>query len=667
MRRKLAGRSGLLLFLVVGAAQAQWRPVTAEDLAAKPPASDPNADAVALFRDVRVLNEAATFGYPHNVIHDYMRLKIFTARGRDKYATVQIPFWGKTVISNVAGRTVKPDGSIIELKKEDVFEKVIEKRKGGPKTQTISFALPAVEPGSIIEYRYTKNVGEFISRYLPLELQEDVPVREVDIHIKPVTGQWVKWPTMRFLPFGCKVEDARAEGAGFSGFVVRDLPAFHQEPFSPPAFYSKQWVLFYYEDNDQSDPARFWSTLARKRYDQYSPEIKIDKEVRQIANEETTGANTDVAKVDRLFEYCRKNLKDVHGIDITTEERDKAKENHNSTNTLRNREGTLSDLNVAFIALATAAGYEAHLAQLPDRSQVFFDPRICSGFFLQNTAVAVKIRDSWRFYTFADPWAPPGQLPWQEQGVKALIESKDGGAFADTPLLSADNSAVQRIGTFTLSPDGTFEGDIREIFIGNKAAEFRHQFALANDAEREAIFRDEMKHRFSDFELSNIKFTLSSDLKLGVGVTYHVKVPKYCERTGKRLFVKPGFFSSGHQSRFVETDRKLPVYFPYPWSESDYVELQLPEGFRLDHPDAPAPIKSAPVVTYSVSMAVTKSNKLIYQRQLMFGGNSVPLFEAANYAVVKKIFDHIHESDDHIVTLKSEAPGATETQSSAVQ
>jgi hypothetical protein len=38
-------------------------------------------------------------------------------------------------------RTIKPDGSAVELKKSDVYDKVIEK-KGSEKTKALTFALP---------------------------------------------------------------------------------------------------------------------------------------------------------------------------------------------------------------------------------------------------------------------------------------------------------------------------------------------------------------------------------------------------------------------------------------------------------------------------------------------------------------------------------------------
>src|SRR3982751_5228563 len=83
-----------------------WRPVTTQELALKKSKSDAEADVEGLFREVRVSNDTASLGYPQNVISEYIRLKIFTDRGRDKYGTIQIPYWSKGSIKEVAGRTI---------------------------------------------------------------------------------------------------------------------------------------------------------------------------------------------------------------------------------------------------------------------------------------------------------------------------------------------------------------------------------------------------------------------------------------------------------------------------------------------------------------------------------------------------------------------------------
>ena len=242
---------------------AEWRPVSAEELALKKSKIDPDADAEALFRDVRVLNEAATFGYPQNVITEYVRLKIFSARGKDKYGTVQIPYWGKSSISDVVGRTIKPDGTIVELSKDAIFAKTVTKGNGRT-VKVISFAMPAVEPGCIMEFRWRKNVGEYIERYLPLDVQSEYPTDEVTFHIKPVTSQWVQWPTMRYLPFGCVPGKGPMEMGDFSSLSVHNVPAFREEPEMPPEYSVKQWILLYYEENENTSADKYWKAVGMR-------------------------------------------------------------------------------------------------------------------------------------------------------------------------------------------------------------------------------------------------------------------------------------------------------------------------------------------------------------------------------------------------------------------
>ena len=170
------------------------------------------------------------------------------------------------------------------------------------------------------------------------------------------------------------------------------------------------------------------------------------------------------------------------------------------------------------------------------------------------------------------------------------------------------------------------------------------------------------KERFPEFEISNIKVTISPDAKLPVGVSYHLLVKGYAQRTGKRLFLRPGFFTAGRRAFFTEANRSNDVYFDYPWSEEDTVDVRLPEGFQLDHPERPAPFEIKPVVKYGVNISIENpGNTLLYRRSFMFGGESIPIFAPKNYAVLKTVFDRVHSDDDHMITLKlaETTPNAT--------
>jgi transglutaminase-like putative cysteine protease len=620
-----------------------WRPLDPADLALKQSKTDPNADAEALFREVRVANEQEGANYAKNTVTEYVRLKIFTDRGKE-FGNVQIPYFRNSNVFGVEGRTIHPDGAIVELAKDSIFDKVLEKR--GFKSKVVTFALPAVEPGSIIEYKFSKSEGETTYRYRQLEVQSEFPVDEVTFYLKPLSNRYVTYPAMRYMPFGCEPERGQPTRDGFDVLTVKNVPAFHEEPYSPPEYSVKKWILIYYEENTKSGKDKYWTALGKDRYKEYSEQIKVNGEIKDLAAQITAGATTDDDKLAKLLNYCRTEIKDVRGDEITTAELEKAKANKSTLDTIRRKEGDHDDIQLAFLALAQAAGYDARRADLSDRATFLFGPIMQSAFFLNAFDIAVNVGGKWKFYDVTNPALPGGQLRWQEQGVYALITDPRDPEMLQTPLLTAQENMKNRFATFTLSDDGVLEGNVREILFGNDASVWREENRHTNDTQREDGLREELKHRFSDFDLSNVKFTVNPDASKPIGLTYHLVVRNYAQRTGKRLFVQPNYFSSGFGSRFPEGTRHNSVYFRYPWGELDSIDLTLPAGFELDHGDSPA-------------------NLVQYRRQFIFGDKDMLFFEAKVYPNLKKVFDTIHEADNHMLTFKSEAATAPAPSGSA--
>jgi hypothetical protein len=138
---------------------------------------------------------------------------------------------------------------------------------------------------------------------------------------------------------------------------------------------------------------------------------------------------------------------------------------------------------------------------------------------------------------------------------------------------------------------------------------------------------------------------------------YHIKVPGYAQRTGKRLLLMPAYFQAGTPTRFPESTREFPVYFHYPWCESNFIRIKLPENYSLDHGDSPAGFKFPPVGEYNLKLGITSDNStLVYKREFKFGGDGLVLFEQKQYPALKQIFDRVHENDNHMLTLKVKTP-----------
>ena len=659
-----ANTSAFLLALLAFALPslgADWRPVTPEELALKQSKSDPNADAECLFRDVRIENTAV--GHFHSQTTSYIRFKIFNDRGREKYSDVKLEYEGKEHISDVAARTIHPDGTIIDLKRDAVFDKV-EVKKGGLKVKVISFALPSVEPGSIIEYRYVEDEGEVLFTYIPLDVQTEYPVDEVTFHVKPATNSYVALPAMRVMNFGCNPEQGRADTKGFYPFTVHNVPAFHNEPYSPAGLAANQWILVYYEENDKTGKDKYWAAIGKQENAKAKEQIKISGEMKQTAADIVSKGKTDDEKLSLLADYCRKNMKNIDGPDVTTEEREAYKPNLNSADTFRRKVGTPADIDFAFVALAQAAGFDARRARVADRRAFIFNPQIQSAFFLNNGDAAVQVDGKWKFYDVSDEFAPPGTLTWPEQGVWALLPDSKDSEWVETPLLTSDQTRIQRIADITLSEAGDVDGNIRELYWGNESIKWRIEHARQNDSEREASIRESIKERYADFDVSDIKVTVSPDASRPVGVSYHLSVKGYAQRTGKRIFLRPSFFTVGQAAYFTDANRNNIIYFDYPWSETDSVDIHMPAGYELDHPEAPPSFEFKPVGKYTAKVSLVKAtNTMLYRRNFVFGGDKIPQFDVPQYKPIKAIFDQIHASDEHMITLKqSDTPPDAPTQ-----
>ena len=65
-----------------------WRPVTPEELASKTPVVEKDADAEAIFWEVRIDDS-----HPAELsLKNYIRIKIFTDRGRESQSKIDLPY-----------------------------------------------------------------------------------------------------------------------------------------------------------------------------------------------------------------------------------------------------------------------------------------------------------------------------------------------------------------------------------------------------------------------------------------------------------------------------------------------------------------------------------------------------------------------------------------------
>ncbi|HYG81710.1 MAG TPA: DUF3857 domain-containing protein [Pyrinomonadaceae bacterium] len=654
----------LILLTAVAALPARaadWKPVDPAELALKTPVVEKDADAEALFWEVRVDDN------PDGdlIFNHYVRIKIFTERGRETQSKIDILF-GKIFrsnirIENIAGRTIKPDGAVVELEKKDIFERDII-RASGIKAKAKSFAMPAVEPGSIIEYRWKEVRVKQSAQFIRLQFQREIPVQRVKYWIKPFPFPGLG---MRALNYHV-TQDAKfvKEKDGFYSTTLVNMPAYREEPRMPPEDEVRAWTLLYYSDVDKHEPAKYWNEVGKNVYEAFKPYLKVNDEVKQATAGAVGDAATPEQKLDRIFQFVRTKIKNVSapGSGLTAEEIAKLKDNKTPSDTLKRGMGTAMDIDLLFAAMATAAGFDARPSLSPDRSDVFFNPNSSLAYFLDPAHIAVKVGDRWRFFNPGYPYIPQGMLLWKEEANQVLIADPKQPVFAETPLSGPEKSLEKRTAKMKLADDGTLEGDVRIEYTGHLAVDRKADVEDESGAEREQSLRDMVKGRLSTAELSNVRIESPDDPSKPFVYEYHVKVAGYAQRTGKRLFIQPAFFQRGLAPLFPTGARRHDIYFHYPWSEEDTVEITLPEGFALDNPESPAPFSAGPISRYEPKAAVTQDGRtLVYKRSFFFNprnDSGMILFPVTSYPQLKKYFDQVHQQDGHTISLKQAAAAA---------
>lgn len=620
-----------------------WHPIDPAHLAAKVPVVEKDADAEALFWEVRVDDSRPE----ELVLKNYIRIKVFTERGKESQSKVDLPYLGSTRVRDIAARVIKPDGTIVNLKKEDVFERTIVKASG-IKYKAKSFALPGVEPGVIVEYRWEEVIPDGSANRLRLQFQREIPVQQVNYFLKPFAG-------MRYITFHMEEAKFVKDKDNFFKLAKTNMPAYREEPRMPPEDEVRAWVFLFYSDDTKLDAEKYWKDFGRKYFELIKDEMKVNDEVKTAVAGIIGSATAPPDKLERIYDFCRTKIKNTNddASGISDDERKKLKGNKSPAETLKRGTGSGANIDMLFAALAKAAGFDARPAVSGNRDDLFFSAGVANGYLLGSSFVAVRVGEGWQFFSPSEMYTSFGMLGWPEEGQAALITDSKEPLWVKTPMSPPEKSLESRTGKFRLLEDGTLEGDVRIEYTGHLGFEKKEYNDDDSPAQREETLRNSVKARMSTAEVSDIKIENVTDPIKPFVYVYHIRVPGYAQRTGKRLFLQPAFFEHGLGPMFTASERVHQIYFHYPWSEKDTIEIDLPDGFALDNADAPTPFGAGPVSQYNVTIGVTNvGRKLVYRRDFFFGGGGKLLFPANSYSQLKILLDRLHNNDEHTITLK---------------
>lgn len=434
------GRKSLCVLYVVcfftlaisafASAPAKFEPVPQEELALKEFAAAPGAAAVILFRE-SIANDT------EHIESEHYRIKILTEEGR-QYGNVEIAYSADdTTITDLKARVVAPNGTSTDFSGE-VHEKVALKKKG-TKILLKTFALPNVQPGSIVEYRYTRKYnGNYI---FPRMWDIQSPLFTVRAHFVfipyagAMTGKYGK--TGGVIRGIGRHEDLVPDcSRGVCDLTTRDIPPLVKEDYMPGELDVKTWIKFIYSGNEGIDGSFYWPFYSEHETPPLNKFIGARAAIKQEAERVTLPTDAATEKLRKIYQRAQQIRNTSFEPKKTAKELQGEKPNQNVEDVLRKGTGSGSDVNLLFAAMARALGFDAGQVLLLPRSQGTFEKDLTDATLFEASVVWVMVDGKLRYFDPATKYCPFDLLPSEEAGASGIRlggATSKGGDVITTP------------------------------------------------------------------------------------------------------------------------------------------------------------------------------------------------------------------------------------------
>jgi len=675
------------------AGQSGWRPVPAEEMAMTDCPQQPGAPAIFLYR------EEITDHNEHSRSVN-CRLKILTPAGKER-ANVEIPFVkGLFKIDGLKARVVRPDGASVDFHGQ-VFEKTAI-RAGGLKIKVMAFALPDVDVGSIVEYRYklvpdegglaSISVYDFLRSapkralgglgessgandrpeeggidaqlgllYFPVvdwDIQEDLFTRRAKFAYVPSDKleNLFGLAHLRFRLLWTFRKLAGAEPARRKGQVeleLENVPALESEEFMPPKTSQRMEVRLFYLEGRIDSLDKYWMEEAGNWQTGAEKFMRRDGDAADEARRLVTGIDDPLQKLRALYARAQeiKNLSYDRTLTSRRKEELTIKDNGNVADVLKRGYGLRSDITRAFVAMARAAGFEAKVIRGSRRDDKFFDRNLGALYDQFDAELAVvKVDGEDKLFDPATPFCPVGLVHWSCAGSVCLMPTDKPPLFLTTPAYPPDTALTQREIALALDLEGNLAGRATVTFLGQEALVRRVDHIGEDEAEIRKDFETEMSELLpAGAKVALKKLENIDNNKDSVVAEFEIAIAGLATPAGDKTLLPVSPLLGSRRHPFRHAERRHPVYFPYPHREFDDIVITLPEGLKAETVPA-ARKKELEGFGLILACAPEDGGKLHVQRDLVVKKS---YFTVDQYMAVKSFFDEVTAGDEELVVLSA--------------
>ena len=640
MRYRLATLVVLLLFVTSSLfalpRNESFKPPTPEELAMTSVPFAPGAPAV-------ILQWSVYRDDPEGYESEYVRIKILNEEGK-KYGEIELPYIkGGSQIADIKARTIRPDGKIVNFDGKIYDKKIVKAR--GFKVNAKAFAMPDVQVGSILEYRF---VQSWDNRYVynsSWTLQRELPIVNAKVELERYQGV-ASYFSYAGLPQG-KAPVAQGEVYELS---LQNIPQFQSEKYAPPEEQIKPRVQFFYSNEPIKTVDDFWDKQGKESSKSIEKFIGKPGDVQKQTMALFAPADTNEQKIRKIYDRVSaiKNLSYSASKTEQEQKRLDIRDNRSADDVLKNGYGYHFEISRLFVAMARAAGFESDVVLVGERDDYIFQKDLANPEQLNGEVLVVKFDGKELFLDPGTPTAPYGLLSWEYTAVPGMrLKKKESPSWVQTPAQPASMAVTQRRADLHLE-EGLIKGQITVVWNGQEALSRRIQTMNEDEAARKKTLEDEIKGWLPEgatVKLKDVKGLAGGEDALTV--ISDIEVPNLASEVGSRTLLPLSVFQVSQKNPFAPTKRQHPIYYPYPFEVQDEIKFTLGE----DHD-----VETMPKATELDLKTVKFASSLVRDGQAVTLKRNFSVaaiqFEATSYPALRGFYGKVAAADGESLVLK---------------
>lgn len=633
----------LFLLFVIDLSAQDFGDISKEELEMLPKKEYADADAVILF-DKGTITIQTDFTLK---ITRHIRFKIFTEQGK-QYTNIKIPYWHEDELGRLEAVSYSPDGEEYELDDDNIFE------EEGTKFNKVSFSIPGVEKGSVVEYKY-QLISEYIRDLEPWFFQSQIFTELSELAVSLPAGFSYNKLNINLENYNLEQKEEKFEDHFNNNkqytkftFVCRNLPGIKDEPFTDN-IYDKYAKMFFelrsYENQFvHMDFSKTWDQAVKYFKDEYENCVEEDDNVlRNIQEIYKNSAGLEKAK--QIYKYVCTEIK-------TTEHKALAGDKFKKPEAVaKDKAGSSSEKNMLLINLLNHAGFNSEVVLVSTKSHGAVIPNYIDIDQFNRIICRLTINNKPYFLDTGIKALPFGYLP-SEKDIETglLIKEEKSGLIKIEPLKMLNRTDIKT--SADLGGDGMIKVTTQITRSGYEAITER---TAVEESEANKRIEEFVKNIYSQAVVDTFYYTDADSINKPITLTIKYSMPDYLNETDQYVYLTLPLITSTKTNPFVKPTRYSSIDFPYPLITNEELKLNLPKN--LNAVQLPESKRSGIDNLYVYNIGYSRGdNFILCQRRTNLYNRKIP---GKNYPAIKTIYEEMAAGDQRQIVLTKTAENTT--------